>query len=269
MIVAVFLPTRLPGGLDVSLASLQAQSHPPDLWLIADELLSERADAHIRLSDEAPCKVQSFKVPKRPGNWRNLAASYNRAIERCVEADVDLLISMQDYFWLPPDGIHRFVAMSLRLEGHLLTGLASLSAEPGPDEVVDPEGGFTVFAEPYDGHKPTEIAWADVRDHDPWGPGESDDGSYAQRNPVEFESNWAAIPRAVFETVRFSPEYDIGVAYENQDFAIKAGAEVGAEVWLDRANHAIGLPHKKYFPEVERTDWEHNNQALHESRWSP
>lgn len=244
--IAIFTPTRLWGGLDVTYSGLLRQNREDLLWLIADEYFWERRDTVERLNLEAPFNIFHFSVHKFEGAVRNLAAAYNAGLELSRSTGCDLFISLQDYIWIPDDGVERFERMADALPDQLLTGLTSIAADPPKEKVVDREGHYTIFAEPYT-DKPQEIDWVDVRQyHQPDG--------YMRRNPIEWETNWAAVPKVVLENreILFDEELDRGggIAYENQAYAYKA-EDFGCGVWIDMDNHAISLPHKKYYKEIE------------------
>ena len=87
-------------------------------------------------------------------------------------------------------------------------------------------------------------------------------------SPMHWEANWAAVPVKYLKMgVRWTPIYDLGVAYENMDFAQQIVEKFNCDVWLDTENEAISLPHKEYF-EGEREDIaEHSNRELYEKMW--
>jgi hypothetical protein len=261
MRVAVFTPTRQYGGIDIAEASLDRQTYRPSLWILADELKDQRRDLIKGIAEDKDYEIAHVRAPFHDGNWRNLAGSYNLGMETARRHGVDLFVSMQDYFWLPEDGIERFVRMAEEFDGELLTGLAHIASEPGVEQVFDPKGLYSIFREAYT-ERPMGRSWNDVRKTNA-----KRDKGYIQRNPIEWETNWAAITRPVlYGGVSFDEYYDRGVAYENQDFAARAHKHSGAEVILDLENAAIGFPHKWYWPEQEKEDEPRSNMAMHHAR---
>lgn len=259
MTVAVFTPTCRPGGIDVNREGLLRQRRTDLLWIVGDDLYSERI---IASTPELPVLHFDTAQNKRAnGAPSSLAAAYRHGIEVARDYGADLLISMQDYLWIPDDGIARFEQMAREFPTSLLTGLCSLSNDPYADTVVDPDGGYTIFAEPFSGQKPIDIGWPDCR-LEVWEP-----DTVAKADVIWWEANWAAIPRAPLHDKRlnFDVAYDQGHYYENQDYAMRAAA-LGYDVWIDTGNHAIGLPHKAYFPEQQRVLESQNNREWHETR---
>lgn len=251
-----------PGGLDLTKACLIAQSHPDLIWVIGDDLYHTRdASGYAE-----PLRALHYDTGqnKRAGNQpSSLAAAYRRGIEIAREYDADLLVSLQDYIWIPPDGISRFEEMATEFPTCLLTGLCSHSEDPYPAEVVDDCGAFTIFGDDHDGRKPTHIGWRDCR-LEKWPV-----GVWAHADPLWWELNWAAIPRLILhdERLNFDAAYDRGFGYENQDYAIRA-SKLGYGVWIDTGNHAISLPHREYFAAEQTRLRGLSNREWHEGRWA-
>jgi hypothetical protein len=251
--ICVFTLTRRYGGLDVTASCLEGHDVT---WLVGDAL--ERREL---IRERSPVNADSFDAPRA-------SAGYNAALKIVRDAQFDLLLLLCDYTWVPRDGIQRFVAMAERYPASILTGLCSHSNDPDPSHVVNPEGLCSVFAEPYDGHRPQQIGWQDVRDAEAvrrYGY-----RCYYEGVDIEWaELNWAAIPKMLLDDDRlvFNEEYDRAFGHENQDFALHAQA-LGFDVVLDTSNHAIELPHRAYFPQewAELEVLRKSNHVWHEQR---
>lgn len=257
---AVFTPTCRYGGFDVNHASLIRQDYGGPLeWIVGDDLHDERPNVFADYCDIP--YVHFLPRAKKPGNWRNLAAAYNDAMRLAKEMKADIFVSMQDYMSLPEGALDRLVDTVLTTNAPV-TGLTSLTFDPYPSEVVDPKGLWTIFGFPYRGI-PTEINWHDVRQYQISGPG------IWEIPYVPFETNWAAWPVEVYSKgVRFDEKFDEHVAYENQDFALQCEAK-GYKLFLETRSHALGLPHKAYWPEQEAADAPHcaPNEAYLNQKW--
>ena len=254
------------GGWDVTLASLEAQTTQEFTWIIGDSLPRHLDD----MPDPKPgfdvWRVYSGALTDKP---MSLCAAYNRAIQEARRVDADLLVSLQDYTWIPPNGVERFQYLSTLYPDSLLTGLCSHSKDPFPWEVTRPQGPFTVFNQPYDGHKPRETGWHDVRENEAKRRYGHDGPIYTGIDVEWWEANWAAIPRQLLHDERlvFNEEYDRAVGHENQDYALHAEA-LGYHRVLDTSNHAVAMPHRDYFPH-EATELErlrHSNMVFHQGR---
>lgn len=258
--VAVFTPTNRVGGLDITFSSLKRQTYPY-LWVVADELMSKRIDVyqeHGMLDNTV--FVESLK---QPGNVRALAQAYNNAADFVVNAGFDLLISLQDYIWIPNNGIEMFVEDFRNHKNCLITGLVSLSEAPGDDEIGNPYGCFSIFKKPLT-DRPRGISWHDVRETSLY----KNEPEITKCRPEHWEANWAAIPVDLLaQGARWSLEYDEGIAYENIDFANTCEKEYGTSCVLDKRNHAISIPHRKIWPEEEEQLERYTNRWKHETKW--
>ena len=244
MKVAVLTPTKRYGGLDVVLAGLKLQTRKPDEWIVCDDLWNERLDvfdAHVY--DDADVDISAHHIPppeKPEGYYSNLTGIYNHMVKHARRLGCDYAISLQDYIYIRPDGIERFVKIAEEVPGALLTGLCSMAATPTAEDVLDPTGLWTIFQEPYTPQAyEGVIEWMDVRledgivePHDVW--------------PQWWEMNWAAFP---LDLPDFDEEYGKHIGCENHGYAMVAARDHGRRIILDPKNHSLSLPHRYYFPQ--------------------
>lgn len=271
MTVAVFIPTNRPGGLDVTNESLRRQTYKEVLLIVCDEL---RRDAHWKVmalnagfTHQARCMVPPA-INKNSGEKRNLARAYNKAAQYAIEWECDLLISLQDYIWIPDDGIERFVELHQKI-GHkklLYTGLTSISADPLIDKVENLNGVYTIFKEPFKG-KPSEISWHDVRYTEIFAEYFKEATVIQTNDPNSWEANWAAVPVELLKDgLRWDEQYDLGYACENNDLARQA-INMGCSIVIDSKNHAISLPHFTYWPQEKEDLKLYNNKERYDAKW--
>jgi len=245
MKVAVGIITKRKGGIDVIEASLLRQTYRDFVLFVIDE--HERNYWWEKVHPEVVCIQPPFKG-NRP---RNLARAYNLMAQYVDEAD--LFISLQDYIWLPEDGIERFVeCYKASGDKNLYTGLTSISADPTVEDIFDIEGAYSIFKEAWY-KKPDEIAWHDARDSFYGEIGIDDTLRIIQiADPNHFEMNWAAIPVSLLrDGLTWDESYDEGIACENNKLALDAIVKYDCGIVLDRDNHAISFPHRDYFDEGE------------------
>lgn len=258
--VLVFVPTNRYGGLDILFSSLKRQNYQFVLAM-ADEYVNER----IHIYDSHDMLENSIFVEciRQPGDARALAQAYNNAADLAISMEFDLMVSLQDYIWVPENGIELFVEVHKEHPNALLTGLVSLSEAPSDHAISDPEGLYTIFNEPLTG-RPEGISWHDVRATDLY-PGSEE---IVACTTTHWEANWAAIPVELFRKgARWDLEYDAGIAYENQDFANFCEKQFGTPCILDKRNLAIGVPHRQIWPQEEKDLERYNNRWLHEEKW--
>jgi len=206
--------------------------------------------------------VDFLMTPKRPEKYRNLAAAYNQAAQRAIEIGANYLVSLQDYIWVPHDGLEMFLEVHDVVPKALVTGLTSHSEKPTKDDIANIKGAYTIFKEPLTS-KPEGISWHDVREADLY---PEENIKTIKCKPDHWEANWASIDMEVIrDGLRWDEDYDIGVAYENMDFAFRA-FKAGATCVLDKRNHAISLPHRTYFEGEEEEIKEHSNRIMYEQK---
>jgi hypothetical protein len=258
--IAVCVPTYRPGGIDIIGASLNRQTVKPDLVFIADTLHRDKSWA-LELIDFK--KIWYINWIIKPENKRNLCASYNIAARQSLKEQCDLFISLQDYIYLPRNGIERFVKIHEANPNDLITGLTHISKDPEVDKIKDLEGSYTIFEQPFF-DKPKEISWTDVRSE-----------MYNVENydilnvPADhWEANWAATPVDKFrQGIFWDEDYDAGIAYENIKFARECVEKTNCRVLLDLRNEAISLPHKEYWPEEKEEILKYSNRWRYESEY--
>src|SRR3989304_5545999 len=260
--IAVFTPTRRFGGLDLTISSLARQTYEDFTWLVQDELLGTRLGVYDMATIRHGISVDFLMTPKRPEKYRNLAAAYNQAAQRAIEIGANYLVSLQDYIWVPHDGLEMFLEVHDVVPKALVTGLTSHSEKPTKDDIANIKGAYTIFKEPLTS-KPEGISWHDVRELDLY---PEENIKTIKCKPDHWEANWASIDMEVIrDGLRWDEDYDIGVAYENMDFAFRA-FKAGATCVLDKRNHAISLPHRTYFEGEEEEIKEHSNRIMYEQK---
>ncbi len=270
MRTAIFTPTARPG-IDITAFSVARQEADTEiLWIVCDQLFAERAQLFQQVVKPiVGCETQHFYLPKEEGEVRNVSSAYNEAIRRARDWDADLFVSLQDYIYVPPDGLQKFVDMYKKVDvGNqfpaIYTGICSITEDPDDEEVHDLGGLFSIFNEPFD-KRPETIEWIDVR----YRTNEKADYHYCIE--IEYETNWSAIPRTALydEKLFYDESYNEGVAYENQDYAYRAVAN-GYNLLLDMQNQVLSLPHKRYFSEEWATEKPLTdvNRLRTEERWT-
>lgn len=252
MRIVVFTPTNSYGGLDVTWSSLARQTMASRItWVVADDLLSRRANLYtaMRTSGEL-ADVVPISVPHVPGYPSNLTSCYIRGMRLAREMNADIFISLQDYIYIDPHQVESFVEMARENPNDLGTGLCSITDNPAPEQVRDPHGLYTVFDEPFTS-RPTESLW--WSDYEMRGQGKMNPpGVYDCGHPYCWELNWAYVPRTLLhdDSLNFDPEFDRGLSKDHHVYAQECMLRRGARVIIDTRNHALGLPHKLYFPEA-------------------
>ena len=109
--VSVLTPTARYGGIDISWLGLKEQTYTDFEWVIVDEIEREK-EIKDYCRDSRVIWLKS--PPKKQGKFWNLDQSVNYASSKCRG---ELLINLQDYIWIPPDAIQKFVSAYDRISG--------------------------------------------------------------------------------------------------------------------------------------------------------
>lgn len=247
MKIKFFTPTKRFGGIDVNYDSILRQEGLSDhevSWLIVDDLYSARCREVANLPSSS-VRIDHRGLGKKDGDHNNLATAYNYALDLCKDEGVDLLISLQDYIYLPDDALLAGINFVRNFDGSIATCLCSHYDEPDAFNVVDLEGKISIFDRLYfeSSLEPFRKVWNDIR-------GDHIVESISVTDPVRFETNLAFITDIVINSdVRFNEFYNAALAHENQDFAMSVEAELSGKTFLINTVNAKALPHYKYFDE--------------------
>lgn len=261
MTIAVFTPTRLPG-IAVTYYSVAKQTIPVDYWLVADQLAPEREWVYRDMRIMSPkMKIETYYSEISTDKIRNLAHVDNWALKRARELEVDLLVFLQDFIWIPDNGVESFLRASKLHPFALITGRCDSSS--GPERVERATADWNIFRNEREAHsKPPE----------PYAPEPRvvNNFPHGKLTNHAWEINWGALPYALIHSgVDFDEDYDRGVAWENTQFSFdirRTWGSKGGYVWWDHDNCAIGMPHRKYFPAIHKDEVAQRNDALFYSK---
>lgn len=204
MRVSVITPTIRKEGLDVVEKALKNQTFKDFEWLI-----SAPFEPGISWAKWIPDK-------NTDGFW-SLNRSYNSLF---LAAQGDLIISLQDWIWIPPTGIQQFVDAHEAAEG-IISGVGDQYERVG-------QYG-----------KPEIKIWADPRKN-------SNYGTFYECYPNDAEWNWCLIPKKAI--------FDIGGMDEKLDFlgyggdqlqAVERMDALGYKFFLDQTNESYTVRHDR------------------------
>lgn len=234
--ISVLTLTNRWGGIDVTWGALKRQTFGDFEWVLIDavdreqEVLEYTGDVRVRWIDQK-------KKPKKA--LTNLAHADNQGFRACRG---ELIVLLQDYIWIDPDGLEKYWEAYLAYEKNILiTGVGDQYAIPSAEDIVNPEGKVTVFKEPYS-QKPEVVAWKDPRRR-------LDQGTFYMCNPPDWEANWGCIPRKIiYELGGMDEQYDYeGFAWDNVNIAQRADM-LGYRQYIDQTNECYGFQHDDWWP---------------------
>lgn len=256
MTTAVFTPTR-HAGLSVTYSSIMKQTSLPKYWLVADQL--DRQDLVFEKCKDKITPVYC-RLPVKEGDAGNLETVCNWALQKARELEVDLLVFLQDYIWLPSDGVELFEKDARHHPFSLLTGRCDLASGPRATKVNDP---WDIFPRPIDSFmQPPPPYEIDPRVQYGW--------KHGRITNHGWEINWGAMPyESIHSGINFDEDYNKGVQYGNTQFSFDIARHFrdypikdGGYVWFNPNNHAYAMPHRDYFPKAHEGERNIDNGKL-------
>lgn len=162
--ISVITPTVRPEGLKIVEAALRKQTFTDFEWLIGAKEACPIVDT--------PFETRWIADDFEGGFW-TLNRIYNRLFK---EAKGELVVSLQDWIYIPSDGLQKFWDAYAEHPDALISGVGDQYQE-------------------WDGkRKPTVKIWADPRKTTKY-------GTFYECFYNDCEWNWAAIPKAIFNAV--------------------------------------------------------------------
>jgi hypothetical protein len=239
--ITVLTVTNRPGGLDVLKHDLRRQTVDDFELVLVDDRHEQRKEAAIDYMSEFDLTYVEPREPSGIDVW-NLNKAYNDGIGA---SEGELIVSLQDYIWIPDDGLERFWRLYEHTEG-FVTGVGHKYARPS--EAADLDGDVTIFEAEFDG-KPSDLVERDTRTRAEMQLFETD---YSN-----FELNWGAFPRgAAYAIGGFDERMDRVYSGDNLQFAYRASL-AGYSFFLDQTNECRGFYHQNWFEYPD--DWEENH----------
>ena len=237
LVSIVYISNRY-GGIDILKSSIARQSMQEFEIVFVDGLYPERKELIEDYFKGYTIKhIDQTQIPMDRYLSR-LARADNLAFKNC---EGELIVCLQDYIYIPFDGVEKFWFLHKENDGKaLLTGVGHQYKTPTVNDIDDSKELLSVFKYPYT-KKPENMFWKDPRDN----------GSKNVRpaEPVEWELNWAAIPRdVIYDLGGMDEEYDKkGFAWDNTNIAERARI-LGYKILLDGSNECFGFDHDGWWP---------------------
>lgn len=224
--------TNRQGGIDILWANMLRQTEQDFELVLVDGLWREREEEVKTYINDSRLKYIR-QSDKREGAHTNLAHADNEGFRAC---EGELIVCLQDYQWIPPDGLEKYWAHYQHDPTGLVTGIGHHYLDPQP---VNQKGKITVFKEPYKG-RPENMSWTDPR---------AGGVTFREAEPVEWELSYASIPKKViYDLGGMDEQFDFeGFAWDNTYIAYKAKIR-GYKIYLDQTNECMGFDHDAWWP---------------------
>lgn len=214
--ISVVTPCVRPENLDIILKCLQRQRVGVEWeWIIiGPEPVEEWHDKHF---NQQSFPMLYIKEPERhEGDYYGLNKAWNAGFKY---ASGDLIISIQDGMWFPPDMLEKFW-------NHYL---------------ADPKACVGAIGHQYSdivNGKPENQVWQDPR-------ARTDQGSFHEIYPNDLEFSVCSFPRqAVLEAGGIDEEYDKFAAISEKELALRMNA-LGYKQYLDQSIEYRAIKHPR------------------------
>jgi len=202
MKVSVITPTIRKEGLELVKKALKNQTFKDFEWLIGSPFDPGVPDAKW-LQD---CWSEGY--------W-SLNRSYNSLF---LASKGDLIVTLQDWIWIPPDGIEKFVLASETVRGVI----------SGVGDQYERVGQYG---------KPEVKIWSDPRKN-------TKNGSFYECYPNDAEWNWCSFPReAIFDIGGMDEQLDFLGYGGDQLQAVERMDALGWKFYLDQTNESYTVRH--------------------------
>jgi len=231
----VYISNR-SGGLDILRGNLQRQTIQDFEVIFVDGLYHKRKNAVASFfKDFDLYHLPEPEMKPEEGYVHLLSRCWNTAFKHCTG---EVIIALQDYIYVPYDGFEKFIYVYERNKTALISGVGHQYSEPGINNVMRENCDISIFSMNYYA-KPKNKCWTDPRVR----------GTDLRVGiPIEWEANWALIPREViYKLGGMDEEYDKhGFGYDNTNIAERA-AYLGHPILIDQANEVFCIHHENIF----------------------
>lgn len=219
--ISVIFVTNRKGALEILHENLKRQTFKNFEVIIADDLHDERS------YPEADYTVKHFKPRlKKDGDAWNLNKAYNDCL---VRVQGELIVFLQDFIWIPSNGLERFWEIYELYPNDLVTGVGH-KAKIGLEGISETD----------------ERVFGDM--------------GISPGNESHYEFNWSSCPTS--KSVYLDEDMDKNYGGENQVFALGVQKKFNNKIWIDRSNRCIGYSQEQCGGRPD--DWEerHSNKGV-------
>lgn len=224
--VTVFTPTIRTGFWNLMANNLKSQTYQNFEWLIVDDYKENRSRVAEKYRNKYGLEIRYLKgkLARSPYNYALIQAD-NMAI---YNATGSIIVWLQDFILMPPDGLERIVNLHRRYPTALIAPVDeyhSMSVRPNRENKEDWFDGQTDVIGKFI-RKNIRIKLGEVRQ---------------TFNPYDFEMNYGAIPTKVARKLNGLWEFlDDGLGFNNTDIAMRA-LRAGFPLLIDERNKAMCL----------------------------
>jgi len=248
MKVSLIQTTNKVGGIDILKDNLARQTFKDFEVVLVDELSDWRGHEVKEYLKDFNLKYYP-SIPKKDGDAWNFNSSMNIALEHCAG---NFIISLQDYIWIPANGIQRFVDDIESEPNSFISGVGHKFENP---KKIDFPHKISAFHKLYRPSHPLS---------------EFDDRMLLAEGlqPAQtslFELNWSCFPNN--PELRFDPDMDKFYGCDNIYLEV-VGKQLGMKSFIDRSNVCWGYNQSLFGRPMDWEERHGNKGAFSKFLWS-
>lgn len=213
-LVSIITPTIREGWWDLMAKNIASQTYKNDEkhrveWLIVDDYKDDRKEIANKIADKYHLDIRYIR------GAGSLAKANNIAMK---EAGGELLIWLQDFITIPKTAIEDIVSIYRRNPLSLIAPVDEYWYTKPPD--------YNNSEDWFNGQDPiTSLSWKNIR--------QQYKGLRPTTNPMDFELNFGATPKAVLEDLGgWYEDWDEKMGYDNTELATRA-LMLGYDILVD------------------------------------
>jgi len=229
MKITMVTPSIRPKGLEITASAVSKLNFTDFEWLVGSPFVPK-----IDVDD---ISNYSWVEDDFQGGFWSLNRIYNKMFKK---ARGEIIVTLQDWIWVPPDGLQKFVDTLDALRGE---GIIS-----GVGDQYERMGEF----------KPEINIWSDPRKN-------KEHGSFYECFPNDAEWNWCAFPKKyIFAAGGMDEELDF-LGYGGDQFQVgERWDDMGYKFYLDQENESFTVRHDRSDFGGE-DEWDKNHVLFNET----
>lgn len=249
-LVTIITPTIRKGFWRTMADNIASQSYRNVEWVVVDDFPKNREKTMKAECDRVGLKYQYLRGGKTDKFYFGLSSANNIAWKH---AKGELLVFLQDFVYMPPNGIEMYVDWYLKHPNDLIAGV-DVYHHPAFKPDVEDEDWFN-GSNDFIG----EFQWKNSR--------VKNMGITQEEHPTMWEANYGAVPKKVIDGIGGWWEFfNDGLGFDNTEMAQRAMLN-GSKLWVDDTNVATCIEHWKALEDKPEQIGEGRNRRLNDPRY--
>jgi len=250
--VSIITPTIRKGFWHVMAQNIKEQTYKVHEWIIVDDYTYDRSDYADIISKKYDINIVYLRGKKDHFYHYGLSSANNIGSQK---AEGDLLVFLQDFMFIPENGVEKLVDLYRRNPDALIAPVdKSYHIKGNPDTTKEDWFGGKYWKDVVG-----EKWWINIRC--------KGIGIRESQIPEEWEMNYGAVPKKIVQDLGGWYEfYNDGLGFDNTEFAYRA-LHSGYRILVDDTNIAIGLDHWEALKENQKELGEHRIHRLNDPRY--